>query len=276
MDIQAYIQSGIIESYVLGMASSAEAAELEILAQEHPEIMQAVQAFADMLEKNALKNAVHPPAEIKSKIFAALENEFAEELHDERKHQAPVINISDNAIVHHRITAYWKYIAAASVIMFVLSGVLNIYFYNNYKTANSKYQALLVEKTNLQASNDTYQTKLKNYQGSIDILQTPGIKQIKMAGVAGKEGNLATVYWNEKTNEVYLFNNNLQQVPAGRQYQLWAIVNGAPVDAGVIGTCDGLCKMKNISGAQAFAVTLEKEGGSPTPTLTAMFVLGNV
>ena len=97
-----------------------------------------------------------------------------------------------------------------------------------------------------------------------------------MAGVPGKEGNLATVYWNPKTNEVYLLNNSLVKTPQGKQYQLWAIIDGKPVDAGVISNCDGVCKMKNISNAQAFAVTLEQEGGSPTPTLTAMFVVGKV
>lgn len=276
MDIQEYIQSGIIESYALGMASPAEAAELEMLAQQHPEIMQAVHAFSDLLEKNSQQSSVQPPAELKSKIFAALEDEFAAEPEKDHKHQAPVISISGNESAGHAMRYSWKYIAAASLIMFAVSGALNIYYYNNYKSVNTKYQALLIDKTNLQASNDVYQTKLKNYQNSIDILQTPGIKEIKMAGVAGKENNLATVFWNEKTSEVYFFDNNMQQVPTGKQYQLWAIVNGAPVDAGVIGTCDGLCKMKNISGAQAFAITLEKEGGSPTPTLTDMFVLGKV
>jgi len=34
--------------------------------------------------------------------------------------------------------------------------------------------------------------------------------------------------------------------------------------------------MKNIPKAQAFAITLEKKGGSVTPTLSAMYVMGKV
>jgi hypothetical protein len=34
--------------------------------------------------------------------------------------------------------------------------------------------------------------------------------------------------------------------------------------------------MKVVEAAQAFAVTLEKKGGSRTPTLDQMYVLGNV
>ena len=35
-------------------------------------------------------------------------------------------------------------------------------------------------------------------------------------------------------------------------------------------------KMKNIPKAQAFAITLEKAGGSAAPTLEQLFVMGNV
>jgi anti-sigma-K factor RskA len=38
----------------------------------------------------------------------------------------------------------------------------------------------------------------------------------------------------------------------------------------------GLVKMKNIPRAQAFAITLEKKGGSVTPTMEKLYVLGKV
>jgi anti-sigma-K factor RskA len=68
----------------------------------------------------------------------------------------------------------------------------------------------------------------------------------------------------------------MDKIPPGKQYQLWAIVDGKPVDAGMVGDCEGLCKMKVINRAEAFAITLEKEGGSSAPTLTAMYVMGKV
>jgi anti-sigma-K factor RskA len=34
--------------------------------------------------------------------------------------------------------------------------------------------------------------------------------------------------------------------------------------------------MKNIPAAQAFAITLENRGGSVSPTMEAMFVMGKV
>ena len=62
------------------------------------------------------------------------------------------------------------------------------------------------------------------------------------------------------------------------QYQLWAIIDGKPVDAGVFDTSlAGLLKMKEIgNGAAAFAVTIEPRGGKASPTLETMQVVGNV
>jgi anti-sigma-K factor RskA len=66
---------------------------------------------------------------------------------------------------------------------------------------------------------------------------------------------------------------------ADQQYQLWAIKDGQPIDAGVLPqqfAYSDLIAMKNIDNAQAFAITLEKKGGVASPTLTEMYVLGEV
>ncbi len=87
------------------------------------------------------------------------------------------------------------------------------------------------------------------------------------------------VYWNKASKEVFIEIKNLPVPEAGKQYQLWAIVNGKPVDAGMITLTQGdssLHKMKNFDAVQAFAITLEKEGGSPSPTLTEMYVMGAI
>ena len=99
---------------------------------------------------------------------------------------------------------------------------------------------------------------------------------IAMKGQAINPSGLSTIYWDTQTKDVYLLVNSLPQPASDKQYQLWAIVDGKPVDAGVFDMkdADGLVKMKNIPQAQAFAITLEKKGGSASPTLAAMYVMG--
>jgi hypothetical protein len=80
-----------------------------------------------------------------------------------------------------------------------------------------------------------------------------------MKGLPISPASVALVFWNKSTKEVFLDVKNLPVPPEGMQYQLWALDNGVPVDAGVFDLADAgnLQKLKSINNAQAFAVTLE-------------------
>ena len=263
MDIKAYIESGVIESYVLGMAEAQEAQELEQLSRQHPEIRKAIDVFEIALEQKALATAIAAPTHVKQQLFAVLADEFREE------DSAKVVNMPGRF-------GWPRYLAAASVILLVVSAALNVYFYNQFRSTSTAYEALLVEKTSLLAENQNTQTKVLDLYQSMQMMSDPTVLKVSMKGIPGKETSLATVFWDNESKDVYLLANKLPQAANDMQYQLWAIVDGKPVDAGLIGACAGLCKMKNIPKASMFAVTLEKKGGSPTPHLDQMYVAGKV
>jgi anti-sigma-K factor RskA len=79
---------------------------------------------------------------------------------------------------------------------------------------------------------------------------------------------------------VYLDVQQLPPLPAGKQYQLWALDQGKPIDAGMLTAATasgkGLQQMKDIASAQTFAMTIEPTGGSVNPTLNTMTVVGNI
>ena len=71
----------------------------------------------------------------------------------------------------------------------------------------------------------------------------------------------------------------MHPLPKGKQYQLWALVDGKPVDAGLLDmevASTTFQKVKNVMQAQTFAITIENVGGSESPTLSTLHVLGNV
>jgi anti-sigma-K factor RskA len=106
------------------------------------------------------------------------------------------------------------------------------------------------------------------------MLRSEEYRKINLKQLPGGNPAVVELFWNTKTKEVYVGGMQLPEAPSGKQYQLWAIVNGNPVDAGVLSEAQ-LQKMKTFEKAEAFAVTLEKEGGSPTPTMEAMVVMAN-
>src|SRR4051812_41095449 len=105
MDIKEYIQSGMIEQYVLGLATAEDVAELEQLRVQYPEINDAVLNFEKNFEAYLLANPVQPPASVKSSLETKLFGELsADKTSDE--HITPVYKMS-----------VWRYIAAASIIL---------------------------------------------------------------------------------------------------------------------------------------------------------------
>lgn len=268
MDIKNYIESGIIESYVLGVATAEEAAEVAAMANEHAEVQQAILDFENLLQQQLNNDAIQPPAHIKSNLQNILFTDAEKNASSSSEQQtilAPVRKINAS-----------RYIAAAAIILLVISTALNFYFYSAFKNSTDKYEALLTERNDLQASNAAYKTKMDEINQSLEMMEDPHMVKIQLNGIKGKEENTAAVYWDTRTKEVYLLPMKMDKVPDGMQYQLWAIVDGKPVDAGMVGDCAGLCKMKVIDHAEAFAITLEKQGGSKTPTLSDMFVIGKV
>jgi len=75
VDTKAYIASGIIESYVLGLSSAEETVELEQLCTQYEDIRNAVDEFAAMMETQAFNNAVPPPPMVKDKVMHAIADE---------------------------------------------------------------------------------------------------------------------------------------------------------------------------------------------------------
>ncbi len=57
MTSKEYIESGILEIYVMGMASHSEQEDVEMMAAVHPEIRQEIDAISEVLEKYALAHS---------------------------------------------------------------------------------------------------------------------------------------------------------------------------------------------------------------------------
>jgi len=283
VNIEEYISNGIVESYVLGLADPGECAEFERMCVAHPEVRSARESFELSLEKYAVLNAVNPSKNIKNKIFAEIENEN-QKLMKEQDRKTPLYIAPDTETKSSEkvVRMGWqRYLAAASIALLILSTALNFYFFSQYKNYSSRYAALLAQQTELATNNDVMRTQLDTYENTLAMLRNPDMAIIKMPGTnvpASPDPNsVATVYWNTKSKDVYLMVNNLPLPASDKQYQLWAIVDGKPVDAGVIDLQDpsGVVRMKNMPRAQVFAVTLEKRGGSLTPQ-GPMYVSGKV
>jgi anti-sigma-K factor RskA len=235
LNTQEYIQSGILESYVLGLASDEERREFEDMCAKHPEVLEARVAFEKSLEKQAFDNAVAPAPALKAKFFAAI----AEETTAAPATPAPV-----------RKMAWLRYAAAACVILLAGSVYLNITLSNKNKALQNNY--------------DNSVTALNELKEDLRVFQENGnVKMAKLDGTTTSPQSFTTVYWDTTSHDVYLLINNLPKPASDKQYQLWAFLDGKPVDMGLIEMTDKplqLYKCKKAQAAQGFAITLENKG----------------
>ena len=74
MNIELYIQSGIVESYVLGLATSTEREEFDQLMPHYPELKAALSDFEYQLELFAIDNEEPPPPGVRERIQARIQD----------------------------------------------------------------------------------------------------------------------------------------------------------------------------------------------------------
>jgi len=71
-DVNAYIESGILELYVLGDLSPAEREQVERMAKQHPTVKAELEKVAHALEHYAAEHAVTPPSKARTLVLNSL------------------------------------------------------------------------------------------------------------------------------------------------------------------------------------------------------------
>lgn len=277
MDSQQFISSGIIELYTAGVASEKEIQELEAAMAQFPELAAEVEAYQRAMEAFVQMQPIAPDPKTKSFIFSNLNNQTnMQENTYTPDSPANVISMEPSK------GARWRWIASVAAALLLFSLVMNYVFFNRYKIFKDykdKYEALVLAQNSILSKSDLYKARLEQMQESLNIIQDPKVLKVTMPGTKAFPTALATVFWNKDNKQVYLKVNNLPEPTADKQYQLWAIVDGKPVDMGVFemgDTINLLQKMKVTGNAQMFAVTLEKKGGAVAPTMEQMYVAGKI
>lgn len=274
MDSKEYISSGILESYILGFASPEEAGILECVMKNNAEVKAAYEEAQKTFELLATAQAVTPPIDLKAKIWDKIQLE--QEVVDEKpvvsiNHVEPKVEIQQSRpeIIIEK-NNNWKNYAVAASVLFLVSIAGNLYWMNSQKEIKNEIAVLRSEK-------QSHNLAMQNLEQKLQITSNPNMLKIVLAGVEKHPESNAVVYWDKTSKDVYLTANSLPKAPEGMQYQLWAIADGKPVSAGMYtDEKDAKIALANIPNAQAFAITLEKEGGSTIPTMENMYVMGGV
>jgi anti-sigma-K factor RskA len=98
---------------------------------------------------------------------------------------------------------------------------------------------------------------------NIHVVSLSGSDEAKSAG--------GLLLFDPSSKRAFLYAFNMPPLPAGKIYQLWAILD-KPISAGTFGTEPGnksrvfIQRIPELTRTKKFAVTMEPEGGRPQPT----------
>jgi anti-sigma-K factor RskA len=255
--MQEYISSGIIESYVLGLASKEERVEFEQMCAQYPELVEARNNFELALDQHAQTSTARPSQEVKDKIWSAIQQTSS---------RTPKIVTMEPTT---RTSIGLRWIAVASIILFLIAGYFAFYF-------RSQNAELKNSNTNLEAKINSMDSVLNRMADEQKMMSDPNVTVVNMVGLQKGSPTSASVYWDSTSANVYLIVKNMPKLPSDKQYQLWALLNNKPTDLGQFAPNNDkvILKMNNTQKADAFAITIENKGNTGGPNLNQLQSMG--
>jgi anti-sigma-K factor RskA len=256
VNIKEYISSGVVESYVLGMLSAQEKFDFEQYCEVYPELKAARNAFELAIEKQAMENAMTPPSNVREKVLSAIQQKPA-------SNTSKIVSIEPTIRRSHGLS----WMAAASIILFLVTGYFAYTLYNQNKDLNNSLKSL--------------QVKVDQMEEYHKIMSDPNVAVVNMVAMTPAKAS-ASIYWDSTSSDVYLLIKNMPQLPSDKQYQLWSIMNGEkgqlqPSSLGLFDVGENqkiILKMSNVKKADAFAITIEKRGNTEGPNLEQLQSMG--
>ena len=262
MENKEYIESGILELYVYGLLSESENDEVAAMSNKNPEIK----------------------AEILSieKAIINLSSSFSPFIsHSQFEKIKAKLELKHSKAVNLKTRSNWpSYIGwAASIALLIGVG------YQYSKLNETKNQVVTVEreKLGLQEAISSLETKNNQTEKVLGVVRDDDNKIISLGGQAIAPTAKAKIYWNQKTEEVYVDASGLPEPPKGKEYQIWSLKllpQLTPTSIGMLSdfkaNTSKIFAVDKTSGAEAFGITLEPAGGSASPTMEQLYTLGKV
>lgn len=278
VDINEYIASGILESVTLGLASPQEVQEVACLSKIYPEIQAEFIRVQKRCEEMMLESAQAPDPSVRASLLKTIA-ETPQEKAPEKKTEGKIIAMNAAPEVKG-VSPMWKMMAAASLILTI--GVCALWFLSNREVKRLDNIMASMEKEQLK--NDQIlqaMTIEKDHLQTVqEVLAEQSMRTVMMKGTAMEPEASVKVMWSKDMKKAVMHAEKITPPPANMQYQLWVIADGKPLSVGLF-NYDEVEQMTepfdvNAQNITAFAITLEKMGGSPTPTMEKMVVMGPI
>lgn len=249
-NIQEYLDSGVIEMYVLDQLNDAERQAVEKLAAQYPAIRKEIAEVEEAMGSYHDLQGLTPPDYILNNILEATATM-----------PPPAATITTPSLPKRSISLLWPVAAA------VLGLTLAAWMYWSKENTQKELIAQQKQTEVLQIARDDQSKRIQALEAELARLK----ESCCVEDAIVKSGNqaIASIKWNQKGQLAHFELGKLANPGKDKQYQLWAFVNGKPVSVGVIDwdvAQKGVITFSFKNKPELFAISLEKFGGSAAPT----------
>jgi len=229
----------------MGQLSTAEKAEVESYLEMHPSLRDELREIERSLELYAGSAAVKAPAHVKERILDTIRS-------DQSSHVATRV----------RSSGLWPAIAAIFGLGVLLLGYL---FYQKDQQSQQMQNEII-------AIRDTCNTTTAQLTEEVNLYRQLTLPENKIVPFEPTPGYAQTdlyLHHNKATKKNFIQVRNLPGIAANQTFQLWSIkTDQAPAPLNVFDIPEnGLVEVNYVEGTEVYAITIEPDGGSTTPTL---------
>ncbi len=241
--LQVFINSGLIDKYILGDTSTAETLEVEHYISEYLEIKTEYLRLQNNLEILAKSNAVESPKHILAFIMEAVD-------------EKPVINLH----TANSRTPWYSFAASFAAIAFAVMAFL---LYQKNMDLIEENQVVVDEIFDLRSDIEENNNKLDNVMLQFMKLNNPETEKYVLRGNSRAKDLKTVAYINsiDKTSMIDVV--SLPKLPAEQQFQMWAEFQDKMVSLGILDANDRKLKsIPYVEDALGLSITIESKNKS--------------
>ena len=255
--ITTFLNSGLLEKYLVGETNSVETEKVETYISKYPEAQNAYNTLQFNLEVMAKSNAVEAPKSILNNILDELDDK-------------PVINMTS----FQKYKSWYKIGVAACIASLIFAGTSYLFYNQNQKLneynerLNEENQVVVDEIFDLRSDIENNNKKLDAVMQQFVKLNDPETYKYIIQG-NNRARDLRTVAYinpREKTSMIDVV--SLPELPEEQCYQIWAELQGKMVSLGILTEEDRqLRAIPYTEDALALNITVEPKGGNTIASL---------
>ncbi len=277
-NLQALITSGILELYVLGLASEEETNEVKTAMAKHPELQQELNAIRNALLAYSSAHRVATPSGLKESILEQLQQSPTDKNKAKSKNTvkdpSPTYRNKEN-----ETSAARALLLGLLAIGFVLATAAAYYFYQEVDKTTELLKAEKEKITALSQNNNERTQTEAELINQLAFIRKKGIQQFQIKGTEKSPEAFVSIYYDSAARTGYFDPVALPNPGEGKIYHLWSITGGKVTFIARLDTQkeDKVMQLlEKFDKPNSFIITLESTPRAESPDLGNIILAGVV